>query len=242
MRRVFGIVGLLLVVLLAGCIPGVETTSLRGSGDLVTREENISGFDQVEAGWSFDLDIRQGESYRVVIRVDDNVEKYLHVRKEGKTLQLGLDPNYSFNLQHVTLEAEITMPALAGLELSGASQATISGFASSKAFAGELSGASALRGDLEAGDVRLNLSGASRVTLEGSGEDLRLEVSGVSEVDLADFPVDDADVCLSGASRATVNLDGRLDAEASGASHLYYLGEPSLGGIDTSGGSSVERK
>ena len=55
------------------------------------------------------------------------------------------------------------------------------------------------------------------------------------------FPVHNADVKLSGASQATVNLDGRLDADLSGASHLEYIGEPTMGVMTTSGASTVSR-
>ena len=54
-----------------------------------------------------------------------------------------------------------------------------------------------------------------------------------------DFVVEDADVEVSGASRATVYVTGRLDVDASGASRVDYLGDPILGRIDTSGASSV---
>ncbi len=69
-----------------------------------------------------------------------------------------------------------------------------------------------------------------------------MDASGSSDVDLSDFPVADAGIDASGASTVTVNPSGRLDVEASGASNVYYLGEPSLGTIDTSGASSVEPK
>jgi hypothetical protein len=59
---------------------------------------------------------------------------------------------------------------------------------------------------------------------------------------LADFPVLNANIHLSGSSTATVAPTGRLDVDASGASHVYYLGDPTLGKIDTSGSSTVERK
>ena len=52
----------------------------------------------------------------------------------------------------------------------------------------------------------------------------------------------DANVEMSGGGRATVNPSGRLDVNASGGSHVYYVGNPTLGDIDTSGGSSVERE
>ncbi len=66
--------------------------------------------------------------------------------------------------------------------------------------------------------------------------------SGGGQIDLGDFSVGDADVEMSGGGRATVNPSGRLDVDASGGSHVFYVGNPTLGNIDTSGGSSVERE
>ena len=99
-----------------------------------------------------------------------------------------------------------------------------------------------MHGDIEAGDASFDLSGSSDATLTGSGQDVTIDVSGASKIDLAEFPVADAKVDASGASQVTVNPSGRLDVNASGASHVYYLGSPSLGTIDTSGSSTVERK
>jgi hypothetical protein len=39
-----------------------------------------------------------------------------------------------------------------------------------------------------------------------------------------------------------VNASGRLDVDASSGSKVYYLGDPTLGEIDTSSGSIVEPK
>lgn len=40
----------------------------------------------------------------------------------------------------------------------------------------------------------------------------------------------------------TSNLEGRLDAEVSGASSLQYLGDPTMGDINTSGASTINKK
>jgi len=52
----------------------------------------------------------------------------------------------------------------------------------------------------------------------------------------------DAEINLSGASDATINASGRLDGDLSGASKLSYVGNPTLGSINTSGGSTISQK
>lgn len=242
-RRVLMVLLVLVVALSAqGCVEVIGgARTIRGSGNVVTREEDITGFDEVDVSHAFTVDISRGDTFSVVIHVDDNLVEYLEVVKEGNTLKIGLKAGTS--VTNATLQGEVTMPELAGLELSGASHVTITGLTSAKrVVVVDASGASHLAGDIKAGDASFNVSGASHVTLTGSARDVTIDASGASYVDLAGFPMANADVKASGASHVTVKPSGRLDVNASGASHVSYVGSPTLGNVETSGASSIKRK
>jgi hypothetical protein len=187
------------------------------------------------------VDIRQGDTFSVVVRADDNLVEYLQVVKRGNTLQIGLVPNPP-TIRSATLQAEVTMPELTELDISGAGDATITGFQSAQALVVDASGASHLQGDIEADTVSLNLGGSSEVILTGSAENVTVKASGSSEADLSAFPVVDASVEAGGRSQVTVNPSGRLDVDASNGANVTYLGSPTLGKMDTSGSASVEQK
>jgi hypothetical protein len=76
--------------------------------------------------------------------------------------------------------------------------------------------------------------------LSGSAQDVKLDASSGSQADLRDFSVQDADVEASSGSTVRVNASGRLDVDASSNSSVTYVGDPTLGNIDTSSGASVE--
>ena len=234
---------------------------LVGSENLVTEEMDFSDFSIVKVGYAFKVEITQSSSYSVDITADEHVQvsrtgedeyereltfDYIQVSKTGDTLTIDLKSDYNYRSVHLlrplTLRAEITMPDLYELELSGATRGTVEGFSFSHKLILSLSGASSLDIDMSAGDVEIDLSGASNLNGKGAANDLLIIVSGASRLELSDFPVHDASVTLSGASRATVNLDGRLDAILSGDSHLRYKGEPTMGDIQTSGSSTVKKK
>jgi len=224
--------------LLAAC--DLDEAVVRGSGDIVSLEQDLSDFDSVDASLSFEVDIRQGENYSVVIRIDDNLQDDLVVRVRDNTLEIGFDRNVVTT--NTTMEADITMPQLRAISLSGAADGRISGFNSENSFSADLSGSSSLSGAIASGDVNLDLSGSSEVSLDGSGNDLEIDASGASDVDLLNFPVDDASLNLSGSSQVGVHVNGTLDVSASGSSDVTYSGNPSLGNISTSGSSSVSRE
>jgi hypothetical protein len=192
---------LILVLLFLGAMSvGCTQLTVTGSGNVVTQEMAITGFDKVDINQGFMVDISQGDEFSVVIRIDDNFEEYLQVGKEGSTLKIGLEQNRIYS--DATLKAEVTMPELVGLDLSG----------------------------------------GSHISVSGSGADIAIDASGGSGADLASFSVVNANVDASDGSQVTVNVSGTLNVDASGGSQVYYLGDPTLGVIDTSGGAQVRPK
>ena len=213
---------------------------LVGSGNLETEAYAFSDFTEIQIGSAFEFEIQQSSSYNISITADDNVMEYVQVSQVGQTLKIGLGRFGPIGL--VTLRASVAMPQLLGLTASGATRGTISGFSSTEDLDIGASGASRVTGDITAGNVEFEISGASTIQLEGSANDMVADVSGASRLNLDDFTVNNADVDFSGASSGTINLDGRLDADLSGASRLWYIGEPTMGNIDTSGASTVSKK
>jgi hypothetical protein len=128
------------------------------------------------------------------------------------------------------------------LNVSGASQATVTGLKVDK-ITMDISGASRAGGDIDAaGDATLQASGASNINITGKAVEGDIESSGANTVNLAGFAVNDARVNISGASNATINATGAISGDVSGASRLYYTGDPSLGAVHTSGASSISKK
>lgn len=223
-------------VLILGGWPG----SLIGSGNLETEVYAFTDFTEVEIGSAFEFEVKQSGSYSINVTADDNVMDYVRVSQIGQTLKIRLVTVPA--LWSATLRASVTMPQLHDLTVSGASRGTVSGFSSTEDLDITVSGASRLTGDITAGNVEFDISGASTIQLEGSADDMFANVSGASHFNLDDFTVDNADINFSGASSGTVNLNGRLDANLSGASRLWYIGEPTMGTINTSGASTISKK
>lgn len=228
-------------ILMVGCVGIPSITTIRGSGRTETKSLDLAGFTKLNVSSAFTVDVTQSETYKVEITVDDNLVERLDVRVSGDTLYVGLKPGTSM-IGSATMKAQVTMPELTDLKLSGATSGAISGFSSGKSLDVEVSGASKLKGDIACGDARFEVSGASRVELTGAAQDLRVVASGASTAALDGFPAVDVEVEASGASRATVNVSGKLRAKASGASTVLYTGDPNSVVEDASGASTVKSK
>lgn len=211
-----------------------------GSGNITTEIKDFNGFTEIEAHNGFQLKVVQSSTFSIEITADDNLHEHIKVSKPGDTLKIELDGIWGCN--SCTLEAKITMPDINNLNLSGGSRADISGFNLSHDFSVELSGGSRLDGSITVADADFNLSGGSRINLEGSGNDLVVDGSGGSQLDLDLFPISNADISLSGGGKADINVSGTLSVDLSGGSQVTYVGQPTLGDIDLSGGSTIRSK
>ena len=245
-----------------GCLGQVaeDIGAVIGSGNLETQEMDYTDFTKLDIGSAFEVEIIQDDSYSVSITVDDNLWDYLSVSQSGDTLKIGLKNPWRYI--RTTQRASITMPELWELDLSGAADGEISGFASTHSLKCRVSGASSLvmnhiesgdaeidvsgasqvTGSVEMADIESEVSGASRVELAGSASDLDIAASGASRAELAELHLEDAKVALSGASKGVVYVSDELDVNLSGASSLDYYGDPVLDSVNVSGGSSLNKK
>lgn len=227
------------IILMVNNCDVVDGNEITGSGNLVTVEQNFSNFNQIKTGFAFESIITRDSEFSVFVTIDDNLEKYLNVYQLNNILYIQMEDN---DYQDAELRVEITMPDIEKLDLSGASASQINGFNLDHDLEIILSGASTLSGNFHLVDLTLRLSGASNVQVQGTGTNLIANASGASVIDLGGFPfAEDADITLSGASVSTLRLLGTLDADLSGASVLNYHGEPTLGVIQLTGASTIQK-
>jgi len=119
MKRTIILVIAVLLILSVGC-------TYSGSGNVVETKLDITGFDKIEAFDGFSVNITQGDTFSVVISIDDNLVEHLGVVKRGDTLKLDMASTKSFR-NVTTLKAEVTMPELTSVILNDGANASASG-------------------------------------------------------------------------------------------------------------------
>jgi serine/threonine protein kinase len=191
-----------------------------GSGVSSTKTWDLVGFDHVHVTSTFRAAIVKGTTFKVVTTGDDNVLPYVRVVKEGTTLHLSLASG-SYRLKK-PLAAEITLPALIGLDIGGASRGALTGFDSEPELTVKLSGSSGLQGKLSVEKGDFTVDGASTLQLVGSSRSARITGEGSSHLKLGEFLLKEGQVTLGGASTIEIALKSEkpFKAEVSGSSTL----------------------
>jgi hypothetical protein len=226
-----------LMALISGLILTSCYTEDPGPIQEVERQFNAVDFDRLEMGDAFHITVKQGSLFSITASGDRRNIDDLTVKTEGSTLIARYSQNR--NRKHET-NIEITMPALLGATLSGASNSRVYGFDNLTDFAIRLSGASTCQLDASADQVDATLSGASYLHINGDGAELKADLSGASVLKAFNFTVAKVSIVASGASDGHLTVTNQLSAVASGASVITYRGNPAVTS-QVSGSSTVRQ-
>jgi hypothetical protein len=219
-------------------VVGAACNTVGGSGNVVSRQIDVTTFSRLQVSGTFTATVSVGDAEAVTVRIDDNLVDRLDVHVTGATLHIGLRSGTS--VTNATLEADVTVRSLSAVDVSGASDVTLTDPLASDAFSIAVSGASRLTGAVEVEEGSMHVSGASDVELSGSATSATVTLSGASSFSAEHLTIDRLEIDLSGASDADVAVTGTLSAGASGASSLRYTGSPTIARSETSGASSIE--
>jgi hypothetical protein len=208
---------------------------------------NLSGFHAIKISNAFDVYISQGNEDAVAISASKaEYREKIITKVENGVLIIRFDDDKKFwkgwNGDKTKLKAYISVKKLDKLDVSGACDVYFEDGISAEELYVNLSGASDLKGKIEAKKLRFVISGASDATISGNAADLSIDASGASDFKGFEMVTNYCTAEASGASSVNITVNKELNAKASGASSVRFKGEGLIRDIKTSGSSDVTRK
>lgn len=217
---------LILVVLLTASFSGAcglknpqSSPGTTGSGVIKTDSRNIVGFRKIRAESAIDLTVSITNGYSVVVKAGEDVIADVITRLDGDTLVISLKDKINSKSK---ISLSVTMPAIEGLDLTGATTATVTG--------------------VKADELTVSATGAAKAKLDGVAKALKIKALGASEVDAEGLTANKAEVEAVGASKISVSATDELTASAAGASGVTYVGEPKSLKQNASDVSTISKK
>lgn len=207
-----------------------------------TKDFALSSFDRVELNNAFFVTIVKSTESKVSAKGSGDDIDDLEVTVTNGKLDIRYDKRIRIKqLKRYKMELVVYTPNITEIDAKSASDTEISGFGTLNVFSANVSGASVLRLKNTIKSLTADISGASRIVLPMSVENLDAELSGTSNLDGFEANSSEVFLELSGASRAEVSVSKTLNIKASGASKVFYKGEPKIT-EDLSGGSKVGKE
>jgi hypothetical protein len=216
------VIGFLLIFRLT--LGSIITTEIPTDKDktIVSRDFPLAGFTAIDISGHWEVELTRGETTHVKVKAPGDVMEKLSVEKQGVVLILRTDKKWNPRPGKVT--AQITMPSLSDLRLSGLVSLEIDDFSS------EI--------------LTINTAGSTSIMGKGNYvNNLRLKGEGVSKLNLKRNSVINADLRYEGVCKIELSMaGGELTGRIKGVGKVIYDGEVRKESIRKDGPCKVIRE
>ncbi len=233
-------IGIAISLFLISCNFSFDNFSgTKGNGNIVKEIRSVKSFNSIEAASAFNITVIKGDVQELLIETDDNLLEQIISKVEGDELILSTKGNIN---RPTKMNVTITIPELKEIDLSGACELiSESRFENSKMEL-ELSGASHADIKVKCEEIDIDMSGASKLNISGYASTQKIEASGACKIYSYDLESNKVDINCSGASTVKIFVKEAIHGDISGASNVYYKGNPKAVVVETSGAASVSEK
>jgi hypothetical protein len=232
----------LLIPFLSSCFPDVMIV---GNRDFVEETREVLPFKRISSSGSFYIYYEYSDTAEVTVVAESNILPYIETLTVGNELRIRSQFNVNL-MPKQTIEVYVKGPYVDQITLSGSGAIVtdtiyskdlllrISGSGNIESafigrnFVGSISGSGNMHLYSECDNLSIDVSGSGKINLKGSGEYAQYRISGSGRIDGYSFPVEEANVFVSGSGTLFLNVSKELTGTFSGSGNLYYIGNPSM--------------
>jgi hypothetical protein len=228
----------LILLMDSGCMINFPD-SITGNGKVITQTRDLSEFSGIKVGSGIDVYLTQGETQRVEVEADENLQDYIRTEVVGNELHIYSDKNIRLAKSR---RVNITCKTIDKIDVSSAGDVVgLSPFKTDRLDI-DISSAGDLKFEVEANDINISISSSGDVTLKGQAHNLKADLSSAGDLNAFDLVAEIGDITVSSAGDARVNITQEASLRSSSAGDIEYKGDPKIKEINTSSGGSISKR
>ncbi len=230
MKTIFRTLGIAILLIWTGITIAQENGAMPYKETIKIPDQ----FDGIEVSSVYNVTLISGSEQLVLAESDQPINGKIAASVHGGTLELEVD-----GVPASKVKFYVTFLKLTKIEATGACTIKGDNTITSDKFQLEASGASKVDLKLDVKNLNSEITGASKVKYSGKSEYHNLEISGASKLSAFELETSKANVEVTGAAVARLNVKNEVSGEASGAAKLLFNSEPAIRNINTSGVSKI---
>jgi hypothetical protein len=228
----FKVLGLLIIGLFLISACGLSTILgsqevITGSGNVVTENRPVSGFDGVSHTGIGRVIITQGDQESLTIEADDNILEYITSEVRGGTLELGFEEDVSFDSVSPIL-FQVGAKNLSAIDSVGTGTVEMAGLNTDQLEISTNGTGSITIDELSASNLVVDAAGTGDTKLAGAVESQQVMRVGTGNYEASELESRTASVQATGTSSVVVWVLDSLEVEITGTSEVSYYGSPNV--------------
>ncbi|MCK4664705.1 MAG: DUF2807 domain-containing protein [Bacteroidales bacterium] len=194
---------LLIVSSLQFSVLSTNAQLIKGNGNVISKERNVSDFTGIDVSNGFDVVLSQGNTENLTITTDENLHKIITSEVVNGILVIKCEKKIKFTK---TLKANITLKEINSIKVSGGGDVKTETKLASDLLKLQISGGGDLRANVDVIELNCAVSGGGDVNLSGIIKTFNSKISGGG--DLTSEIISNKIICnISGGGDAKITVN-----------------------------------
>jgi hypothetical protein len=220
-------------------VGGQSWKTVHGNHNVTKSERSVGSFTGVKVSSGVDVYLSQGNEQSVTVEADENLHEYIITEVKGGILHVYTEVSIRDSERE---RVYVTVKDINSVETTSAGD--VVGESPLKSDRLELSASSAgdIKLEIYAKEVDIDISSSGDMTLTGETDKLKADLSSAGDLKASNLKSREADINVSSAGDADVNVTEKITARASSAGDINYTGDPKYIDVHTSSAGGVHKR
>jgi hypothetical protein len=239
MKRLRIITIVIAILSISACTHGQIRKTVYGNNKVVTKEREAENFDGIMVSTGIDVYLKQGNNEAISVEADENLHEYIMTVVKNGVLHVYTDVNIR---KAERKRVYVTMKDIKSIKTSSAGDVIGETPLKTDRLLLTASSAGDIKLEVEAEEIKVNISSSGDITLSGKAEMLEADLSSAGDLNAYNLNVREADISVSSAGNADVNVAEKITARASSAGDINYKGDPKYVDSHSSSAGGIHRR
>ena len=232
--------GLIIALFLTGCI-SVSEKKMQGNGNVTIEQQDVSSFDKIHVGGIFKVYLTQGDTEKVEVEIDENLQQFVNVYDKENVLYLHIkkDVNWGKTTKN---NVYITLKNINQLSIEGICSVETRTLLNLEDLKLDVDGVSNSSLELNCNQLDIDMDGVGNIKLAGETHTFTVKKDGVGKLDASKMIAAIVNIKNSGVGGAHVYATQELSIINSGIGSIYYSGDADIKRIKSEGVGKIQKK
>ena len=229
----------IIILAVSSCVNGQFWKSVTGHGHVVSKERKTDSFTGIKVSSGIDVYLKQGDNVTVTVEADENLHEYILTEVRGGVLNVYTE----YNIRDAERKrVYVTMKEINSVKTTSAGDVFGETPISTDRLELTASSAGNIKLETHAKNIDIDISSSGDISLSGETDMLKADLSSAGDLKAYDLKAREADVSVSSAGDADINVSERISARASSAGDINYKGDPKYVDAHSSSAGGIHRR
>lgn len=211
---------------------------VRGTGNLITQERTISGFEGVENYGSFDVILIPSSTASVKVEAEDNLQQYIETYVDNNKLQIRQRDGYNLRPRR-EMKITVSGPVFTTVITNGSGNIVGQGLLNTNNgnVSLRVAGSGNIDVEMNASRIDSEIAGSGNIKVKGTSKEFEGGVYGSGNIRAASLQSEDSKIEIAGSGNVEVYATNKLDVRVMGSGEVKHRGTAQVSASITGSGS-----